>query len=97
MEGVLSCSTLFFSYSIKYNKVFEAIIFKYPALGKTKKIATKYHRDLDHSVFVSLSREFLLCTVLSHMLGHVTSSTNGKLYTIKINKDFLMKLLKAVI
>ena len=45
-------------------------------------------------VFVSLSRElflFLLCTVLSHMLGHVTSSANGQLYTIKINKDFLRR------
>ena len=27
------------------------------------------------------------------MLGHVTPSTNGQLYTIKINKDFLMKTL----
>ena len=54
------------------------------------------HRDLDNSVFVSLSRElfcFDYCT-LSHMLGHVTSSANDKLYTIKINKDFLMRLLK---
>ena len=37
---------------------------------------------------------FWLCTVLSlsHMLGHVTSySANGQLYTIKINKDFLMR------
>ena len=33
------------------------------------------------------------CT-LSHMLGHVTSSANGQLFTIKINKDFLMRLLK---
>ena len=31
---------------------------------------------------------------LSHMLGHVTSIANGQLYTIKINKDFLMRLLK---
>ena len=57
-----------------------------------------YHRDLDNSVFVSLSRELFcfdyLCTVLSHMLGHVTSSTNGQPYTIKINQDFLMRLLK---
>ena len=28
------------------------------------------------------------------MLGHMTSSANGKLYTIKINKYFLMRLLK---
>ena len=27
------------------------------------------------------------------MLSHVTSSTNDQLYTIKINKDFLMRLL----
>ena len=31
---------------------------------------------------------------LSHMLCHVTSSANGQLYTIKINKDLLMRLLK---
>ena len=28
------------------------------------------------------------------MLGHVISSTNGQPYTIKINQDFLMRLLK---
>ena len=28
------------------------------------------------------------------MRGHVTSSANDQLYTIKINKDFLMRLLK---
>ena len=28
------------------------------------------------------------------MLGHVTSSANGQPYTIKINNDFLMRLLK---
>ena len=55
------------------------------------------HRDLDNSVFVSFPE---ICFVLimyctpSHMLGHVTSSTNGQLYKIKINKDFLMRLLK---
>ena len=35
----------------------------------------------------------MYCT-LSHMLGHVTSSANGQPYTIKINKYFLMGLLK---
>ena len=35
----------------------------------------------------------MYCT-LSHMLCHVTSSANGQLYTIKINKDLLMRLLK---
>ena len=30
----------------------------------------------------------------SHVWGHVTSSANGKMYTIKINKDSLMRLLK---
>ena len=53
------------------------------------------HRDLNHSVFVSLSGELLLfwlCTVLSLPLGHVTSSANGQQYTSKINKDFLIKL-----
>ena len=33
------------------------------------------------------------CT-LSHMLGQLTSYANGQLETIKINKDFLMRLLK---
>ena len=28
------------------------------------------------------------------MHGHVTSSANGQLYTIKINKDLLVRLLK---
>ena len=28
------------------------------------------------------------------MWGHVTSSTNGQLYKIKLNKDFLMRLFK---
>ena len=28
------------------------------------------------------------------MLGHVNSSANGQLYTIKINKDLLIRLLK---
>ena len=28
------------------------------------------------------------------MLGHVTPTANGQLYTIKINKDLLMRLLK---
>ena len=51
-----------------------------------------WHRDLDNSVFVLLSREsvfvlIMYCT-LSHMLDHLTSSANGQLYTIKINKDF---------
>ena len=55
------------------------------------------HRDLDNSVFVSFPE---ICFVLimyctpSHMLGHMTSSANDHLYTIKINKDFLMRLLK---
>ena len=31
---------------------------------------------------------------LSHMLGHVPSSASGQLYTSKINKDFLTRLLK---
>ena len=31
---------------------------------------------------------------LSHMLGHVTSSANGQLYTIKINKVLFIRLLK---
>ena len=30
---------------------------------------------------------------LFHMLGHLTTSANGQLYTIKINKDFLPRLL----
>ena len=56
------------------------------------------HRDLDNSVFVSLFPEscfvlIMYCT-LSHMLGHMTSSANGKPYTIKRNKDFLIRLLK---
>ena len=37
--------------------------------------------------------DYVHCT-LSHMLGHMTSSTNAQLYTIKINKDLLMRLLK---
>ena len=37
------------------------------------------------------------CT-LSHMLGQVTSSANGhQLYTIKIDKDFLMRLLNHTV
>ena len=36
--------------------------------------------------------DYVLCA--SHILGYVTSSTNGQPYTIKINKDFLMRLLK---
>ena len=35
----------------------------------------------------------MYCT-LSHMFGQVTSSANGQLYTIKINKDFRRRLLK---
>ena len=35
----------------------------------------------------------LYCTP-SQIQGHVTSSTNGMVYTSKINNDFLMKLLK---
>ena len=31
---------------------------------------------------------------ISHMLGHMTSSANDQLYTIKINRDFLTRLLK---
>ena len=55
------------------------------------------HRDLDNSVFVSLSRELFCFDFVLHtlsMLGHVTKSANDQLYTIKINKDFLMRLLK---
>ena len=36
----------------------------------------------------------MLYRTLSHMLGHVTSSANGQLYTIKINKDFSLRLQK---
>ena len=38
----------------------------------------------------------MYCT-LSHMLGHVTKFANDHLYAIKINKDLLMRLLKAVV
>ena len=61
------------------------------------KILFKPHRNLDNSVFVSFPE---ICFVLimycnlSHMVGHVISSANDQLYTIKINKDFLMRLLK---
>ena len=55
------------------------------------------HRDLGTSVFVSFPEVYFVlimyCT-LSHMVGLVTSSANDQLYTIKINKDFLMRLLK---
>ena len=40
------------------------------------------------AVFVSI----MYCTT-SHMLGHVSSSASGQLYTIKRNKNFLMRLL----
>jgi len=55
------------------------------------------HRDLDTSVFVSFPEIYFVLIMyytLSHMVGHVTSSANDQLYTIKINKDFLMRLLK---
>ena len=56
------------------------------------------HSDLDNSVFVSLFWVLFLVLIMyctsSHMLGHVTSSANGQLYTIIIYKDFLMRLLK---
>ena len=62
-----------------------------------KNILDVDHSDLDNSVFVSFPEIcfvlIMYCT-LSNMLGHVTSSTNDQLYTIKINKDFLMRLLK---
>ena len=58
-------------------------------------VRSKEHRDLDNSVFVSFPEIcFDYVLYFSHMLGHVTSSANDQLYTIKINKDFLMRLLK---
>ena len=55
------------------------------------------HDNLGNSVFASLPEIcfvlIMYCT-LFHMLGHVTSSANDQLYTIEINKDFLMRLLK---
>ena len=47
------------------------------------------YQKLSQSCFVLI----MYCT-LSHMLGHVTSSANGQLYTIEINRNFLMRLLK---
>ena len=57
------------------------------------------HRDLDHSR-ICLAFPIVFCFdyvlyALSYMLGHVTSSANGQPNTIKINKDFLMILLKC--
>ena len=65
-------------------------------MAEEDKASAPIHRDLDNSL-VSLSRAlfwFWLCTALSHMLDHVTTSANGKLYKIKINKYFFMRLLK---
>ena len=77
--------------------MFRSIAEKGPTTGKY--LLPIYHRDLDNSVIVSFPENcfvsIMYCT-LSHMLGHVTSSTNDQLYTIKINKDFLMRLLNAV-
>ena len=45
-------------------------------------------------------RQLCICLVFPRvvfvliMLGHVTSSANGQLYTIKINQDVLMRLLR---
>ena len=54
------------------------------------------HRDFDNSDCLTLPRVVLImyCCTPSDMLGHVTSSAYGQLYTIKTNKDFLMRLLK---
>ena len=56
-------------------------------------------RDLDSSVFVSLSRELFCFDYVLYFLSYAGSrdhlSDNGQLYTIKINKDFLIRLLKC--
>ena len=61
--------------------------------------ATSLCPDLDYSVCICLAFPrvvfvLIMNFTLSHMLGHVTSSANGQLYTIKINRDLLMRLLK---
>ena len=46
------------------------------------------------AIHYSLSRSLHRLLAPSHMWGHVTSTANGQQYKIKINKDFLMRLLK---
>ena len=59
-------------------------------LNMAKEHFTAIYKDYSVCICLAFPRVvfvFIMYCTLSHMLGHVTSSANGQLYTIKINKD----------